>query len=70
MRSIAAYVNWRIGGGVQFAPRIYTLPAHERGDCLKVPRTMEDTMRSFTTVVLPIILAAGISGLMFTATLA
>ena len=52
------------------APCIYTLPAHERGDCLKVPRTMEDTMRSFTTVVLPIILAAGISGLMFTATLA
>lgn len=52
------------------APCIYTLPAHERGDCLKVPRTKEDTMRSFATVVLPIILAAGISGLMFTATLA
>lgn len=52
------------------APCIHTLPAHERGDCLKVPRIKEDTMRSFTTVVLPIILAAGISGLMFTATLA
>jgi hypothetical protein len=30
---------------------------------------MEDSMRSITTIVLPIILAAGVSGLMFTATL-
>ncbi len=35
-----------------------------------MPHPMEDTMRSFTTYVLPIILAAGVSGLMFTATLA
>jgi hypothetical protein len=31
---------------------------------------LEDSMRSITSIVLPIILAAGISGLMFTATLA
>jgi hypothetical protein len=40
------------------------------GDYLEVPRQLEDTMRSITTIVLPIIIAAGISGLMFTATLA
>lgn len=31
---------------------------------------MEDTMRNLASFMLPIILAAGISGLMFTATLA
>jgi hypothetical protein len=31
---------------------------------------LEDSMRSIASIVLPIILAAGISGLMFTATLA
>jgi len=30
---------------------------------------MEDSMRSITSIVLPIILAAGVSGLIFTATL-
>jgi hypothetical protein len=37
---------------------------------LEVPQPLEDSMRSITSIVLPIILAAGISGLMFTATLA
>ncbi len=39
-------------------------------DCLKVHPTKEHTMRSFTNYVLPILFAAGVSGLMFTATLA
>jgi hypothetical protein len=54
------------------APRNHTLPARRTWEetHLKVPRQLEDTMRSITTIVLPIIIAAGISGLMFTATLA
>jgi hypothetical protein len=41
----------------------------ELGDCLKVPHNQEVTMRSIATIVLPIIFAAGISGMMFTAAL-
>jgi hypothetical protein len=39
------------------------------GESLEVPQHLEDSMRSITSIVLPIILAVGVSGLMFTATL-
>jgi len=49
---------------------IYTLPARRTWEkSLEVPQPLEDSMRSITSIVLPIILAAGLSGLMFTATL-
>lgn len=42
----------------------------ELGDCLEEPHSKEELpMRSITAVIFPMILAAGLSGLMFTATL-
>ncbi len=50
------------------------VPRHDdladQGDpACKVPHKQEDTMRNLTNRVLPLIIAAGLSGLMFTATL-
>ncbi|WP_231470964.1 hypothetical protein [Novosphingobium sp. CECT 9465] len=49
-------------------------PAHPAGQieprgCLQGEPQQEVTMRSFTAIALPIILAAGLSSMMFTATL-
>jgi hypothetical protein len=43
--------------------------APELGRDSERPHNSEDFMRSITQIVLPIILAAGVSGLIFTATL-
>jgi hypothetical protein len=51
------------------APALHPAGAPNFGRRLEEPHNQEDTMLSITTIVLPIILAAGISGLMFTATL-
>jgi hypothetical protein len=56
--------------------RAVTLPARRTGEDparltkkLYSQEIQEQTMRKFATVVLPLILAAGVSGAMFTATL-
>jgi hypothetical protein len=47
-----------------------TLPAPTNGRVrLKVPQNKEDTMRNFTSMIISVVLAAGISGIFFTATL-
>jgi hypothetical protein len=55
---------------------LFTLPARRTGEGLEgtikklySQEIQEQTMRKFATVVLPLILAAGVSGAMFTATL-
>jgi hypothetical protein len=47
----------------------YTLPARRTWERPWKASQLEDFMRSITHIVLPIILAAGVSGLIFTATL-
>lgn len=51
------------------APALHPAGAANFGKDLEVHQPKEHTMRSITSIVLPIIFAAGISGLMFTATL-
>ncbi|MDF8333106.1 hypothetical protein [Novosphingobium cyanobacteriorum] len=73
MFAFAQYVKRRICGLVQQAPAIHhPAGADELGDCLEEPHNKQEVipMRSIVTYALPIILAAGISGMMFTATLA
>jgi hypothetical protein len=56
---------------VQKAPAIHhPAGADELGELPESASTREHTMRNFTAIILPILFAASISGIMFTATLA
>ncbi|WP_295531837.1 hypothetical protein [Novosphingobium sp. Chol11] len=69
--AIAKYAKKRSCRLVQRAPAIHhPAGADELGELPESASTMEHTMRNFTAIVLPILFAASISGIMFTATLA
>jgi hypothetical protein len=69
--AIAKYGKKRSCRLVQRAPAIHhPAGADELGELPESASTMEHTMRNFAAIVLPILFAASISGIMFTATLA
>lgn len=73
IREVLAFVIYavrRICGLVQSLLQSTPCRRTELGDSLEVPHSKEELpMRSITAIIFPMILAAGLSGLMFTATL-